>query len=94
MIRRLSIHAAQRMSDAGMLTAPQKVINILSSLRNRGFRKPTKTMDGEYIIADHGVWVIKGDTIATYISTKRLSQESSEALRAYQTFFPSNKKAA
>lgn len=95
MIKRLSIHAAQHMSDAGMSTAPQKVINSLSSLRNRGQRKPTKDFTAEYIVSEKGVWVVKNETILTFISLKRLYSESDhgEAIRAYETFFPKKKVA-
>lgn len=90
-IKRLSLHAAERMQQAGKESSPSKVIRTLDSLRNKGFRKPTKDMVGEYIVCEHGVWVIKDETVVTYISVKRLSKESSEALRAYETFFSKKK---
>lgn len=95
-IRQLSIHAAQRMQEAGKESHPVKVIRTLESLRNRGFRKPTKDIAGEYIVAEHGVWVVRDEKIVTYISSSRIyeGEGGSEAKRAYETFFKRSNKAA
>ena len=86
LIKRLSMHAIERLATAKKEYAPSKVIRNLDALRNQGFQKPTKT-GGIYIVASHGVFVVVDEVVVTYIGLNRLNTECGEALRAYTTFY-------